>query len=737
MSNTNVSRREFLQTSAGATAGLMIGFNIPSSNAQSKAPTVAGIGSGNASGTSEVNAWIHITPDNRVLVKFARSEMGQGTSTSLPMMIAEELECDWNRVEISEAMYSEHVKNNRKYVTTATGGSRGTRDSAAVMLNAGATARTMLVQAAAERWSVPVGECVAANSIITHTPSKRTLTYGAVAEAASKLKAPEKVALKDPKDWKLVGKPVPRIDIPDKVVGKPMYGIDVVRPGMVHAAIAQCPVFGGKVKSIDAASLTSAKKMKGVADVLDMGEYVAVVGNNWWRCNQAVKSLKIDWDDGGNGNVSSDSIKKYLQDGVAKPATLAKETGDFAKAYADAPTKLEAEFYAPYLDHSPMEPMNCTAEVKDGFVTVWVPTQSAESAAAAAAKAANVAPDKVEVYRQQLGGGFGRRGAFQDFTRQAVELAMKVNKPVKLLWSREEDIQHGHYRPATVARIQGALDKDGKLVALSARVGVQSILERVRIEALRKTDNGTVDPMATSCFDDAPYAIPNLRTEHFYAKQHVPVGFWRAVAHSQNPVFRECFMDELAARAKRDPYQFRLDLLGGDAAPIRRDRAVLEAVAKAAEWSKPMPANHFRGIAVQDAYGSHAASVIEIEKLANGKFKIKRVVITVDPGNVAHADAAKAQIEGCVIYGLTAVLYGEITIKNGRVEQSNFNDYPMMKISETPKIVALLVPSGGFWGGMGEPPMSPLAPALLNAIYAATGKMHRSLPLSKEGVSFA
>jgi isoquinoline 1-oxidoreductase subunit beta len=730
MKNSNISRRDFLQAGAATTAGLVVGFHFPAAHAQVSKPA-------STTGASEVNAWIHITPDNRVILKFARSEMGQGSSTSLPMMIAEELECDWSKVELSEAMYSEHIKRNRVYVTTATGGSRATRDSQAYLRQAGAMARTMLIQAAAERWSVPASECVAANSVITHTPSKRTMTFGAVAEAASKLKAPEKVELKDPKNWKLLGTAQPRFDIPDKVIGKPMYGIDVVRPNMVYAAIAQCPVFGGKTRSIDAVSLAAAKKMKGVADVLDMGEYVAVIGNNWWRCNQTVKSLKVDWDVGENGNVSSASIKKYLQDGVGKPAGVAKTVGDFDKVYAAAPIKHEAEYYAPYLDHAPMEPMNCTAEVKDGFVTIWVPTQSAEGSAAAAAKAAGVTPDKVEVFRQQLGGGFGRRGGFQDFTRQAVEIAMKVNKPVKLLWSREEDIQHGHYRPATVARVQGALDKDGKLIALMGRVGVQSILERVRPEALKKTDQGTLDPQGTVSFDDAAYAIPNLRAEHFYAKTHVPVGFWRSVAHSQNPTFRECFLEEIAAKGRRDPYEFRREMLMGSDDAARRDRGVLEAVAKAADWSKPLPANHFRGIALQDAYGSHAASVVEIEKRADGKLKIKRVVIAVDPGYVAHIDAAKAQIEGCVIYGLTAALYGEITIKGGRVEQSNFNDYPMMKIGETPQIVAVLAPTGGFWGGMGEPPMAPLTPALLNAIFAATGKMHRSLPLSREGVTFA
>ena len=731
---SNTSRRDFLQSGAAASAGLIVGFHWPAAPVAAQVPAPA-----NMSGATEINAWIHITPDNRTILKVARSEMGQGSSTSLPQMLAEELECDWSRVELSEAMFSEHLARNRVYVSTSTGGSRAIRDSQAYLRKAGATARVMLVQAAAEKWGVPAAECSAASSVITHGPSKRTMTFGDVATAAAKVKAPDDVKLKDAKEWKILGKSVPRFDIPDKVIGKPMYGIDVVRPGMVHAAIKQCPVFGGKIKSIDAASLAATKKMRGVDEVLDMGSYVVVTGNNWWRCNQAVKSLKVEWDVGESGNVSSDSIKAYFREGLAKPGAVGKSVGDFEKAYADAPVKLEAEYYVPYLDHAPMEPMNCTAEVKDGRVTIWVPTQSAEGSAAAAASAAGVTPEKVEVFRQQLGGGFGRRGAFQDFTRQAVEIAKKTGKTVKLLWSREEDIQHGHYRPATLAKVQGALDKEGKLIALSGRVAVQSILERVRPEALRQTPDGPLDPQGTTSFEDTAYSVPNLRAEHVYRKTHVPVGFWRSVSHSQNPMFRECFLDELMAKApagKRDPYQFRREMLQGSSDAARRDLGVLDAVAKAAEWSKPLPASMFRGIAVQDAYGSHAASVVEIEKRSDGKLKIKRVVIVVDPGHVANEGAAKAQIEGCVIYGLTAVLYGEITIKNGRVEQSNFNDYPMMKIDETPEIVAILAPSGGFWGGMGEPPMAPLVPAFLNAIFAATGTPIRSLPLKHSGLTF-
>jgi isoquinoline 1-oxidoreductase subunit beta len=719
----NMLRRDFLKTSSALSAGLVVGFHLPSANAQP---------AGSTAGAAEVNAWIHIHPDDTVVLKVARSEMGQGSSTALPQLIAEELGCAWDNVRIDEAMLSEHIRRNRLYVSTATGGSRAIRESQSYLRQAGATARVMLVQAAANEMGVPAADCEVSNGVVYHGGTGQKRRFGEVAVAASKLTPPKDVPLKDPKTWKLIGQSIPRFDIPNKVNGTPQYGIDVQLPGMLHAAIVQSPVFGGKVKTLDDAA---AKASRGITQIVNGGEWVAVVGDNWWRCNEATKKLKIDWDEGGNGKVDSAEIRAYLKAGVSTPTKVGRNDGDFEAAFKSAAKTFEAEYYVPYLDHTPMEPMNCTALVKDGKVTVWLPTQSAEASAATAAAAAGVQIADIEVYRQQLGGGFGRRGGFQDFTRQAVTIAKAVpGRPVKLLWSREQDIQHGHYRPATVAKVRGAVDASGRLVGIHGTVAVQSILERVRPDALT---NG-LDPQGVTSFADSYYDIPNTKAEWFHAKRHVPVGFWRSVSHSQNPMFRECFIDEVCAAVKQDPYQYRRAMLvnmKGNASV--RDLGILDATAKAAKWSEPMPANWFRGIAVQDAYGSHAAAVVFLEKMANGALKIRRCVIGVDPGYVANEGAAKAQIEGCMVYALTAALWGEITIKDGRVQQSNFHDWRMMKLSETPECVAVLAPTGGFWGGMGEPPMAPLVPAICNAVFAATGKPVRELPLSKMGLVWA
>ena len=590
----------------------------------------------------------------------------------------------------------------------------------------------MLVQAAATEMGVSAADCEVSNGVVHHGGTGQKRRFGEVAVAASKLTPPKDVPLKDPKTWTLIGQSVPRFDIPNKVNGTPQYGIDVQLPGMLHAAIVQSPVFGGKVKTLDD---TAAKASRGVTQIVNGGEWVAVVGDNWWRCSQAAKKLKIAWDEGGNGKVDSAEIRAYLKAGIATPTKVGRNDGDFDAAFKGAAKTFEAEYYTPYLDHTPMEPMNCTALVNGDKVTVWVPTQSAEASAATAAAAAGVPLANIEVYRQQLGGGFGRRGGFQDFTRQAVTIAKAVlGKPVKLLWSREEDIQHGHYRPATYAKVRGAVDASGKLIGIHGTVAVQSILERVRPEALT---NG-LDPQGVTSFADSHYEIPNTKAEWFHAKRHVPVGFWRSVSHSQNPMFRECFIDEVCASVKQDPYRYRRAMLvnmkGKESV---RDLGILDATAKAAKWADAMPANWFKGIAVQDAYGSHAAAVVYLEKMANGALKIRRCVIGVDPGYVANEGAAKAQIEGCMVYALTAALWGEITIKDGRVQQSNFHDWRMMKLSETPECVAVLAPTGGFWGGMGEPPMAPLVPAICNAVFAATGKPVRELPLSKMGLVWA
>ncbi len=716
MENTlNRSRRDFLKQSAVVGGALALEFNLPAA-ALAKA--------GAAQKGAELTAWIVVNPDNSIIIRVARSEMGQGSSTGLPMLVAEELECDWNKVKYEFASTAEHLRRNRVYVTMATGGSRAIRDSNLYLRKAGATAREMLVAAAAQKWNVPASECYAENSVITHRPSGKKTTFGAIAEAASKIEPPKDVALKDPKDWKLLGKPIKRFDIPDKVVGKAVFGVDVKVPGMVYASIAQSPVFGGKVKSVDS---SAAEKMRGVIKVVQIEGAVAVIADNWWRANQAVEALKIEWDEGANGNVSSASIMEFLKGGLNDPkAAVARKNGDVETAFASAAKVLEAEYYTPYLNHATMEPMNCTALIKGDRVEVWVPTQNAEAALAAAAATAGVPLANVEVYKTQLGGGFGRRGAFQDFVRPAVAIAKQMpGKPVKLLWSREEDMQHCNYRPVAMIRQKAALDASGNLIGWHARIAAQSWVIRVRPEDIK---NG-IDASGVTCYADSPYAVPNFLVEYAMRNTHVPVGPWRSVSHSQNPLFRECFLDEIAGAAGKDPYQMRRELL----AKSPKYLGVLDACAKAAGWGNPLPSGVYRGIAAVDAYGSYTAGVIEVSVGANKKLDIKRVVVAVDPGYVANSDAAMAQIESNVTYGLTAALWGECTIKNGRVEQSNFHDYPMMRIKDMPKVEGVLAPSGGFWGGMGEPPLTPLAPALVNAIFAATGERIRSLPLKNHG----
>jgi isoquinoline 1-oxidoreductase beta subunit len=714
----NESRRDFLKTSAVIGGGLALEFCVPGTLAR------AATGKG-----AELTAWVVIQPDDTVIIRVARSEMGQGSSTGLPMLVAEELECDWSRVRHDFPSTAEHVRRNRVYVTMATGGSRAIRDSNLYLRKAGATAREMLIGAASQRWGVPASECHAEKSVVTHQPSGRTLRYGELADAASRIAPPQDVKLKDPKDWRILGKPTPRFDIPDKVVGKAVYGIDVRLPGMLHAAIVHCPVFGGKARVLDT---TAAEKMRGVKKVVDLGDAVAVVADNWWRANQALRALKIEWNDGGHGDVSSASILEFLRTGFTDPrAPVARNDGDVKSAFDSAAKVLEAEYYAPFLNHATMEPMNCTALVKDGHVTVWVPSQNTEASLATAAKSAGVPLENAEAYKTQLGGGFGRRGAFQDYVHQAVSIAKAMpGTPVKLLWSREEDMQHGHYRPVYVARHKAALDADGNLVAWQVRNCGQSILARVRPAAIKKG----IDPQGVAGFANMPYAVPNLHVSYAMRNTHVPVGFWRSVAASNNPFFRECFVDELAHAAGKDPYEFRRAMMQHTRA--KRDLAVLEAAAQAAEWGEPAPSGIHRGIAVQDSYGSYAAGVVEIS-VQGELLKIHRVVIATDPGHVANPDSAQAQIESCVTYALSAAVLGENTIKDGRVEQANFHDYDMLRIRHMPKVVGLLVPSGGFWGGMGEPPMGPVAPALCNAIFAATGRRIRTLPLKNHGFRLA
>ena len=713
------SRRKFLKQSAAIGGGLSVGVYLPDALAAK-----AGVESKGA----EVGAWVVVRPDDTVIICYARSEMGQGSFTSAPMLVAEELECDWKKVRVEYASTNEHVRRKRVWGDMASVGSRTIRLSQEYLRKGGATAREMLIVAAARKWGVNASECSAANNVITHGPSGRKTSFGSVANDAANIEPPKDVRLKDPKDWKIIGKSMKRFDIPDTVMGRQRYGVDTQLPGMVYAAVAQCPVFGGKLKSFDAAKIQG---RRGIIKVVQIDQAVAVVADNWWRAKEALKELPVEWDVGANGKVTSASIKDFLRAGLDEPAApVAKRAGDFDKAVASAAKVLEAEYYTPFLAHSCMEPMGCTVLIKDGRVDVWASTQSGEGTIASAATAAGVPLESVEVHKTQAGGGFGRRGGGQDFVRFGTLIAKTMEgTPVKSLWTREEDTQHDFYRPVALYRLKAGLDAAGNPTAWYTRYAVPSLVATL----LRLPLKNGIDAPAAEGWADFPYEVPNVQMEYAQRNPHVPVGFWRAVGWSQNPFARECFLDELAHAAGKDPYQYRRALLAHE----RRPLGVLEAAAKAAGWDKPLPAGVYRGIAVTEPYGAYTAAVIEVSMKSSSEFQIRRIVQAIDCGYVVNPDNVIAQTQGASVYGLSAILWGEITIKDGRVEQSNFHDYRMLRMNEMPKIEVVLAPSGGFWGGVGEPGLAPIAPALCNALFAATGKRIRSLPLKNEGFNLA
>lgn len=714
---TNVSRRDFLFKGAAVGGALSLGVGLSAGEAAAQA------------GDPEITHWVQILPDDTVIIKIARSELGQGSFTGLAQLVCEELECDWAKVRPEYADVNEHVRRNRIYGQMSTGGSRAIRESQEYLRKAGASAREMLVGAAAKQWGVPASECTVAKGVITHGPSGRKVSFGKVAAAAATMEVPKEPKLKDPKDWKLIGTSPKRFDIPDKTTGKQVYAADVRMPGLLHASIAQCPVFGGKVKSVDD---SAARGLRGVKKIVATDEYVAVIADNWWRANQALKAVKIEWDPGTNGNVSSDSIKDFLRTGIdAVEVPVARKDGDFNAAFQTADKVFEAEYYSPYLNHATMEPQTATALYKDDSLEVWVGTQNGEASIATASETAGIPLDKVVVHKMHAGGGFGRRGPHQEYTRQAVQLAMQMpGTPIRLQWSREEDMQQGRYRPVALVRLRAGLDKDGNWTAWNVRQADQSIFVSVRPGDVK---NG-IDPVGVRVFADNPYAVPNFTNEYAMRNTHVPPGFWRAVAHTHNPVARECFIDEMCVAINKDPYQFRRPLL--EKKP--KDLGVLDAVAKAANWGVASAKGIFRGIALVDAYGSYTASVVDIAMKGDTEIEVKRVWVAIDSGYIVHPDAVKAQVESGVVWALSMAMHEEITIENGRVAQSNFTDYPVLRLSSMPpKVDSVLVPSGGFWGGIGEPPLAAVTPALLNALYRATGKRIRSLPLRHHGFSFA
>ncbi len=720
-----LSRRAFVVGTATAGAGLALGLDIPFGG-----PTVVRA----ADGSPEVNAWVVIRPDDTVVIRIARSEMGQGTLTGLAQLVAEELECDWSKVTTEFPTPGQSVARKRAWGDFSTGGSRGIRTSQEYVRKGGATARMMLIQAAANEWKVPASECSAANSVITHTPSGKTTTYGKVVEAAAKLEPPTDVKLKDPKDWKIAGKGLKRLDTADKTTGKTIYGIDIKLPGMLNAAIKDCPVFGGKLKSYDEAKVMGMKGVKKVVRVNDSA--VAVVADTWWHAKAAIDALPIVWDEGDNAKVSSASIAKWLAEGLdnEQPAYIGNENGDAKAAIAGAAKKVEAVYNYPYQNHAAMEPLNATALYTADKCEVWCGTQNGEAAFAATLEASGLPADKCDVHKLMLGGGFGRRGQ-TDYVRQAVAIAKQMpGTPIKLLWSREDDMQHGMYHPITQCKMVGAFDADNNLTALQMRISGQSILFSLRPEALvNGKDPATFAGLNPTGEAAIGYSIPNLRIDHSMRNPHVPPGFWRGVNVNQNAVYLECFMDELAHAAGQDPLEFRRKLM----TKHPKHLAVLNAVAEKIGWGKPAPQGVFRGIAQHMGYGSYVAGAAEISVTDGNKIKVHRIVAATDPGYAVNPAQIERQIAGSFVYGLSGLFYGGCTVKDGRIEQSNFDTYNSMRIAEMPKVEAIVMPSGGFWGGVGEPTICVAGPAVLNAYFAATGKRIRSVPLREQNITFA
>jgi isoquinoline 1-oxidoreductase subunit beta len=719
-----MNRRSFIISSAAVTGGLAVGFN----------PFQSKVASAQANGVPEVNAWVVIRPDDRVIIRVARSEMGQGTITGLAQLCAEELDCDWSKVSYEYPTPGESLKRKRVWGDFSTGGSRGIRTSHEYVRMGGATARVMLVQAAANQWKVPASECVASNSVITHKPSGRKTTYGKVAQAASRLEPPKDVKLKDPKDWKLIGKSVKRLDTADKVTGKQVYGFDLKLPGMLNAAIKDCPVFGGKLKSFDAGRVAS---MKGVKKVVPVGDSaVAVVADSWWQAKSALEQLPIDWDHGPNAKVSSESIAAMLKEGLdAQQAFVGNQNGDVKTALSGAVKRIEAVYAYPFQNHAPMEPMNATARYTADKCEVWVPTQDGEASFAALLAASGLPAEKCEVYKINLGGGFGRRGAFQDYVTQAVQIAKQMpGTPVKLLWSREEDMLHGHYHPIMQAKLVGGLDANNNLVGLHVRLSGQSILAAVRphiVEQQKGRDPLTFQGLADTGEHSFGYSIPNLLIDHAMRNTHVPPGFWRGVNINQNAIFMECFMDELAQAAGQDEVEFRRKNMSG----LPRNLGVLNAVAERIGWGKPAPSGVYRGVAQMKAFNSFVAAACEISVRDGNKVKVHRIVAATDPGYAVNPAQIERQVSGSFVYGLSGLFMQECTVKDGAIQQTNFHDYPSMHLAQMPKVETIIIANGGpVWGGIGEPTICVAAPAVLNAFYKATGKRIRDVPLKNHGI---
>ncbi len=719
-----MDRRSFVRVTAGAGAGLTLGIHLQGCGSEAAPPAAAG--------SFAPDGWLRLTADGTVTVVVDRSEMGQGVSTALPMLVAEELDADWSTVRYEFAPANEAYYNPLMSVQ-ATGGSSSVRAAWEPLRRAGATARMMLIAAAAKEWNVPASECETEPGVVVHRGSGRRVAYGSLASAASLMPMPTEVALKNPSQFRLIGRPVPRLDLREKVTGKAVFGMDAGPRDALVALVARCPVFGGSVESFDP---RPALVVKGVRHVVAIASGVAVAADNFWAARQGRDALTVSWVEGPGVTTDDASVAAELEALTMGEGRIARQQGSLGAAAAA--TTIEATYQVPFLAHATMEPMNCTADVRAGGVTVWVPTQfqaapgylAGGGARGVAASIAGVSVDRVTIHTTHLGGGFGRRSEL-DVVREAVAISKQVRAPVRLMWTREDDIRHDFYRPAARHVMAASLDRSGAVVSWSHRTASQSIIAKFLpgfipewATRLAGPLKGGIDQSAVEGAVDHPYNVPNVEIRYAQAKFPVPVGYWRSVGHTHTAFAVECFVDELAHAAGQDPVAFRMALLAGRP----RHRGVLEVAASQAGWGSPLPAGRFLGVAVHESFGSFVAQVAEIA-ISSGQIRVHRVVAAIDCGMIVNPDTVKAQVESGIVYGLTAALKGRISIERGRVKESNFHDYQMLRMSEMPVVEVHILPSHLAPGGVGEPGTPPIAPAVANAVFAATGQRLRTLPL--------
>ncbi len=724
-SNLNLSRRHFIVTSLTAAGGFAIGMSVLPRLAS--AGMVAPQPWDNGPDSHELDAWIAIEPDDTVLIRYSRSEMGQGSMTALPMMVAEELQCDWSKVKVEYASPNRNLRENNVYGDMSSNGSHSVRLSHEKMQQVGASAREQLIAAAAKNWGVQPSECKAANSVVTHTASGRTMRYGELAAAAAQIKLDKEPALKTPDQWTFIGKDVPRVDVPVKINGSAQYAMDIRIPDMVFVAINACPVPGGTLKSVDD---TPVKGAPGIVQVVKLPNAVAVAATGtFWRAKQALAKLQPEWDFGAGAGTSSEQFAREYRAALDGKGVVARNDGNVDATLPNAPKVIDALYEVPYLAHAPMEPMSATVNLQPDRLDIWVGTQAADGTTKAAANVAGLKPEQVFIHNCFVGGGFGRKGS-NDEMIQAILVAKQLSKPVKLIWTREDDLRHDRYRPQAAVRMRAGLGADGMPVAWHMKTAVGSLLRSL---GFNKVESG-IEPFAVEGLATNPYKVANTRVECVLKNTHIPVSFWRSVGSSHNAFIIESFVDELAAAGGHDPYQFRRTLLEG-----KKDWLdVLDTVAQKGDWGKPMDKGRGRGIAIHECFGTIVGEVAEVTISPKGEVHVNKVTLAVDCGHSVNTLTTAEQMEGGVIYGLTAALYGKMTVKDGAIEQGNFDTYRMVRLAQAPKIDVHFVLSGGAkWGGVGEPGTPPIAPAVANAIFAATGKRIRSLPIMDHDLSGA